>query len=226
MIRVAQTWVGFALFAMQLVSASTAFAQSPSAPSDTVSLFNGKDLTGWEGAGSDASACWMVEDGLLVCTGQKGPWLRSKEQYGDFNLRLEYKLKPGGNSGVYVRVPKDGDHRGRDLNGGKPSGVEIQILDDADPRYAKLKDYQYSGSVYAIAPAKQRVSLPAGSWNTLEINCLDSRYKITHNGTVIIDADEAEFPELKNRESKGYLGLQNHSEHVWFRNVRIGPAVK
>ncbi len=70
------------------------------------SLFNGQDLTHWEGATTDASACWKVEEGLLMCTGQKGPWLRSKEEFGDFNLRLEYKLKPGGNSGVYVRVPK------------------------------------------------------------------------------------------------------------------------
>lgn len=225
MSRLPLIWVCFAILGSLLSLTITFPAQAQTEPG-YVSLFNGKDLSGWEGAGSDASACWKVEDGLLVCTGQKGPWLRSLEQYGDFNLRFEYKLKSGGNSGVYVRVPKDGDHRGRDLNGGKPSGVEIQLLDDADARYAKLKDYQYSGSVYAIAPAKQRVSLPAGQWNTMEINCVGSRYRIIHNGTVIVDADDAEFPELKNRELKGYLGLQNHSEHVWFRSIRIGPATK
>lgn len=190
------------------------------------SLFNGQDLAQWEGATTDASACWKVEDGLLLCTGQKGPWLRSREQYGDFNLRLEYKLKPGGNSGVFVHVPKDGDHRGSENNGGKPSGVEIQILDDASDRYKDIKPYQFSGSVYAIAPADPRVSKEAGEWNTLEINCSGPSYRITHNGRVVVDATAEKFPELTRREQKGYLGLQNHSEEVWFRNIRVGPPLK
>jgi hypothetical protein len=190
------------------------------------SLFDGKDFSrDWEGADADASVCWKVEEGLLVCTGQKGPWLRSREQVGDFNLRLEYKLKPGGNSGVFVRVPKGGAHQGREKGGG-PSGTEIQILDDASERYKDIKPYQFSGSVYAIAPAREHVSLPAGHWNTLEINCVGTSYRITHNGVVIVDAAESEFPELKNREVRGYLGLQNHSEEVWFRNLRIGPPVR
>ena len=75
------------------------------------SLFDGHDLAGWEGASEAADKCWKVEDGLLVCNGHPGPWLRSADQYGDFNLRLEYKLKPGGNSGVYLRVPKGGASR-------------------------------------------------------------------------------------------------------------------
>ena len=188
-------------------------------------LFNGRDFTHWEGAGTDASACWKVEEGLLVCTGQKGPWLRSQEEFGDFNLRLDYKLKPGGNSGVYVRVPKNGAHRGSDKAGGGPSGVEVQILDDGDMRYKNLQPYQFSASVYSIAPAEPRVSKPAGQWNTLEIDCQGTGYRITHNGSVVVDAKDAQFTELKNRAAKGYLGLQNHSEEVWFRNIRIGPAM-
>lgn len=188
------------------------------------SMFNGRDLTGWEpGAGTEAS-CWSVEDGLLVCNGKKGPWLRSSEQYGDFNLRLEYKLLPGGNSGVYVRVPKNGDHRGREANQ-QEAGVEIQILDDQSPRYKNLKDYQYCGSVYAIAPSTQRVGREAGQWNSMEIDCRGTRYRVTLNGVVIVDADADAFPELANRLTNGYLGLQNHSEEVWFRNLRIGPPL-
>jgi hypothetical protein len=188
------------------------------------SLFNGSDLSGWEGAEDDAARCWRVENGELVCTGEPGPWLRSQRQYGDFNLRLEYKVKAGGNSGVYVRVPKDGAHRGRELAGGGDCGTEVQILDDADPRYKDLAPYQFCGSVYAIAPAKEHVSRPAGEWNSLEIDCRGAAYRIFHNGTLIVDATETEFPELKDRLLAGYLGLQNHSEHVWFRNLRIGPA--
>ncbi|NLF72949.1 MAG: DUF1080 domain-containing protein [Candidatus Anammoximicrobium sp.] len=182
------------------------------------SLANGTDLTGWEGAGSDAALCWKVEDGLLMCTGRKGPWLRSCEEFDDFNLRLEYKLRPGGNSGVYLRVPASGNHHG------EGAGIEIQVLDDAADRYKSLKAYQYTGSLYAIVPAEPRVARPAGEWNTMEINCRGTHYRVTHNGVDVIAADEGTAAELKQRLVKGYLGLQNHSEEVWFRNLRIGPA--
>jgi len=180
-------------------------------------LFNGTDLSGWEGAGKDATLCWAVEDGLLMCNGKKGPWLRSLEQFGDFNLRLEYRLKPGGNSGVYVRVPKDGDHHG------EGAGVEIQVLDDNADRYRNLKPYQYTGSVYAIAAAQVRSGRAAGQWNALEIDGCGSHYEVTHNGVVIVDADATRFPELARRRAEGFLGLQNHSEEVFYRNLRIGP---
>ncbi len=183
-------------------------------------LFDGKSLEGWEGAGQDAAACWKVEEGLLMCTGAKGPWLRSREQFGDFDLRLDYKLKPGGNSGVYIRVPQDGNHHG------DGSGVEIQILDDKAERYKNLKPYQYTGGVYDIAPAKEHVGREAGEWNSLEIEVRGPHYVIVHNGITIVDADVAEFPDLKARRLEGFLGLQNHSEEVWFRNVRLAPLVK
>lgn len=180
-------------------------------------LFNGRDLSGWEGVTSDASASWKVEDGAIVCTGHQGTWLRSKEQYGDFNLRFEYRLLPGGNSGIYLRVPADGAHR----EGG---GAEVQLLDDSAERYKNIGPAQFCGSIYQVAPAKAHVSRPPGQWNTMEIDCQGAAYRITHNGVVIVDATEAEFPELGKRFSKGYLGLQNHDEEVWFRNLRIGQS--
>lgn len=187
-------------------------------------LFNGRDLTGWEGAGQDASACWKVEDQTLLCTGQRGPWLRSKSQYGDFNLRLEYKLKPGGNSGVYVRVPEDGNHRGKELSGGKPSGIEVQILDDGAERYRDLKDYQFCGSLYAISAASPHVGRSAGHWNSMEIDCRGDHYRVIHNGVLVVDATSESAPELARRELRGFLGLQNHSEEVWFRNIRVAET--
>lgn len=179
-------------------------------------LFNGRDLSQWEGVTSDASASWKVDDGTIVCTGEKGTWLRSKEQYDDFNLRFEYRLKAGGNSGIYVRVPADGAHR-------EEGGAEIQILDDNDGRYRNISPGQYGGSVYKVAPATQHVGRPIGEWNTMEIDCQGTNYRVKHNGTLIVDANETQFPELKQRFLKGYLGLQNHSEEVWFRNLRVGP---
>ncbi len=178
-------------------------------------LFDGKTLAGWEESAD--KKCWKAEDGLLKCTGEPGSWLRGTEQFDDFNLRLQYRLKAGGNSGVYVRAPKSGDHHG------EGAGVEVQILDDSDPRYAKLKPFQLGGSVYKIAPAKEQTGLPAGQWNSLEINCTGADYRVTHNGTVIVDATAAEFPELTRRAKTGLLGLQNHRSEVFFRHLRIGP---
>jgi len=178
-------------------------------------LFNGRDLTGWEGAGAPAEKCWDVEMGMLRCSGKPGPWLRTRDQFGDFDLRLEYKLRPGGNSGVYVRVPEDGNHHGAG------AGVEVQILDDADPRYKDLHDYQYAGSVYDIAPAQKHVARPTGQWNTLEIECTGPCYRVEHNGVVVVEATLDDFPALEERRLNGFLGLQNHSEEVWFRNIRI-----
>jgi hypothetical protein len=181
-------------------------------------LFDGQTLAGWEGAGEDAAKCWKVEDGAIVCTGAKGPWLRSAEEHGDYNLRLDYKLKSAGNSGIYIRVPADGDHHG------DGAGIEVQVLDDKAEKYRALKPYQYTGSLYAVAPATSHVGRAAGQWNSLEINCQGKRYRIVHNGVVILDADDASHAELAGRLTKGFLGLQNHSEEVWFRNLRIGPA--
>jgi len=222
------------------------------------SLFNGRDLSGWEGAGQPASLCWRVVPvaagpehsefwtralarfraaggrvassssttlpGVLECTGRKGPWLRTNAEFGDFNLRLEYQVSAGGNSGVYVRVPADGNHH-RSNEQQPPAGFEVQVLDDHAKKYAKLKDYQYGGSLYAIAPATSHVCRPAGEWNTLEINCRGRQVTTIHNGVVIVDATPEKFPILGLRNVHGFLGLQNHSTVVRFRRLRIGGSV-
>ncbi len=181
----------------------------------------GEDGYGWEGGTGDAAPCWKLADGVLECTGQPGPWLRSLKQYGDFNLRLDYKLKPGGNSGVYLRVPHDGAHRERDPGETHATGVEVQLLDDAAERYATIEPSQFAGSIYKAAAATQHVSRPAGQWNTMEIDCQGGAYRVTHNGVVVVDTDIEKTPDLKIRELRGYLGLQDHREPVWFRNLRI-----
>jgi hypothetical protein len=186
------------------------------------SLFNGKDMSGWEGAGEPAEKCWQVRDGLLLCSGAPGPWLRSRDEFADFNLRFEYQVSANGNSGVYVRVPADGNHH-RENEQAPPAGFEVQVLDDAAPIHKDLKDYQYSASVYDIAGATRRVSKPAGQWNTLEINARGQRISVTHNGVVVVDLEEERFPLIKLRQTKGFLGLQNHSTLVTFRNLRVGP---
>lgn len=189
------------------------------------SLFNGRDLAGWEGVGGAAEECWSVVDGLLTCSGKKGPWLRSAFEYGNFNLRLEYRLSDGGNSGVYVRVPSDGNHHREDETQ-PPAGFEIQVLDDSAPQYANLKDFQYSASIYDLAGAKPRVSRPVGEWNSLEINCVGQHVTTWHNGFQTTDITGETVPALNLRSTSGFLGLQNHNTIVSFRNIRLGPANK
>jgi hypothetical protein len=146
-----------------------------------------------------------------------------RREVGDFNLRFDYQLEAGGNSGVYVRVPADGLHH-RENADQPPAGFEVQLLDDADPKYAKLKDYQYSASVYDICGASPRVSKPAGEWNTIEINCEGQTVTTIHNGAVTVHITDESHPLLALRSTAGYLGLQNHSSVVRFRNLRLsGP---
>lgn len=179
------------------------------------SIFNGKNLEGWTRVGKEENRSWEVREALLVCTGEKGSWLRLNQPLTDFNLRLQYLLKPHGNSGVYIRVPEDGNHHGAE------SGIEVQILDDRHPGYKKLKDYQFACSLYAIVPAHPRVGRDAGQWNTLEIDAQGQQYRVWHNGQLVIDADADMYPELAERRIEGYIGLQNHSEEVLFRRLRV-----
>ncbi len=189
------------------------------------SMFNGQNFAGWEGAGQPAETCWKIENGLLVCTGQKGPWLRTCREYDNFSMRFDYLLAVGGNSGVYVRVPQDGNHH-RENDTKPPAGFEVQVLDDAAKEHAKLKDYQYSASIYDIAGANPRNTRPPGEWNTLEIVCDGDRVITRHNGVTVTDINGESHPLLKLRQLQGFLGLQNHSTEVKFRNLRIGPPVK
>ncbi len=189
------------------------------------SLFNGRDLTGWAGADAEAAKCWSVIDGLLVCSGEKGPWLRSDREWSDFSFRVEYLLSDGGNSGVYVRVPKNGNHH-RAEEKLPAAGFEVQMLDDAAPKHANLKDYQYSASVYDISGASPRNTRPPGAWNTMEINCAGQHVTVMHNGAQVVNITAETHPLLALRQTAGFLGLQNHSTVVKFRHVRIGKPLE
>ena len=164
------------------------------------SMFDGKTLKGWKGAIDGYAA----ENGLLVCQ-KKGGNLLTEKEYGDFIFRFEFKLEPGGNNGVSVR------------------GHEIQILDDYAPQYKNIKPCQYHGSIYCKVPAKRGHTKPAGEWNSQEIHCKGSQWKVTVNGVVIVDADisKVEGLEALAKRAKGPLGFLGHSSRVEFRNLRV-----
>lgn len=183
-------------------------------------LFNGKDLTGWKHLGSTKDV-WAVEDGLIVCKGGGGGWLGTDKDYDNFALRLEYRLTPAGNSGIYIRAPEKG-HISR-------VGMEIQLLDDLDPKYAKLDFYQYTGSIYHVIGPTQRASKPGGQWNAIEIKAAGRDVAVTLNGKKVLDADLdrcAKDPEVAKEHpglarTGGKIGLQSHTDRVEFRNLRV-----
>lgn len=184
-----------------------------------VSLFNGRDLAGWRTI-RQRNQGWLVRDGLLICPEGEGAKLLTEKEYSDFILRFEFKLRPGGNNGVGVRVPIDG-HASID-------GMEIQILDNTAPKYAGIRPYQAHGSVYGLIPARRGALAPVGEWNRQEIALLGRRVKVTLNGTVIVSASLNDIRDAEALQrhpgvmrSRGHVGLLGHSTHVEFRNLRI-----
>jgi Domain of Unknown Function (DUF1080) len=182
-----------------------------------VTLFNGKDLSGWIG---DTKG-YIVEDGAIVC-GPQGRNLYTEKEYGDFALRFEFKLTPGANNGIGIRTPAEGD--------AAYLGMEVQVLDNTAEKYAGLKDYQFHGSIYGVAAAKREFLKPVGEWNVQEIRADGRTVKVTLNGEVIVDVnldevtkngtlDKSDHPGLKN--AKGHIGFCGHGDRVMFRNIRV-----
>lgn len=203
-------------FGWVLTFVSTALA-SHGAASEWQSLFNGKDLSGWEVVEGEPAA-WQAQDGMLVCKGGDGGWIATKEQFGDFELELEFRVPEGGNSGVFLRAPREGN----------PAfvGMEIQVLDDHAEQYADLQPSQYTGSVYGVAAAQPRVTKPAGQWQTLRIACDGREVKVVLNGTQVVSTNLDDHQDkVKGHpgiaRTTGYLGLQNHGSGVEYRNLRL-----
>jgi hypothetical protein len=174
---------------------------------DFESMFDGETFSGFEGADGDASECWAIEDGILIGKRAGGTWLRSKEQYDDFNFRIQYKVEKGANSG---------DHHG------EGAGIEVQVIDD---NVEGLQPYQHAGSLYAVTPAQPNVAREPGSWNSFEINCNKDHWIVYHNGVKVIDTNPEKEPIIAERNLKGYFGLQNHGGGVAYRNIRIGAPI-
>lgn len=164
------------------------------------SIFDGKSLDGWR----EPTAGYAADSGRLVCK-KEGRKLLTVKEFGDFVFRFDFKLEPGGNNGVSVR------------------GLEIQILDDYAEKHKSLKPCQYHGSIYCSVPAKRGHTKPAGEWNTEEIRCQGSRWRVTVNGAVIVDVDLATIPGkgALAKRPQGPLGFLGHGCRVEFRNLRV-----
>jgi len=187
-----------------------------------VSLFDGKTLNGWKLVRGHGPG-YVIKDDTIVCPKDGGGNLYTEKEYANFVFRFEFKTEPGGNNGVGIRAPLEGD--------AAYQGMEIQILDDGHEMYkGKIKSEQHHGSVYDVIPARTGFLKPAGEWNTEEITANGSRIRVVLNGVIILDADlnmvreEAvlkKHPGLKR--TSGHVGFLGHGSLVEFRNIRIKP---
>ncbi len=203
----------FAIALAGLLALTTAYAEDEG----FVSLFNGKDLTGWIG---DVKG-YIAEEGRIVC--KPGGNLYTEKPYSNFVLRFEFKLTPGANNGLGIRTPTKGD--------AAYVGMELQILDDTAAQYAGLQPYQFHGSIYGIVPCIRGHQKPVGEWNVQEVTADGPQIKIVLNGFPIVDAnldeikqtdkmhDLAKHPGLHNKS--GHIGFLGHGSVVEFRNIRV-----
>jgi hypothetical protein len=172
-----------------------------------------------------AEAKFTVKDGVLQGSTERGCWLISEKEYGDFILEYEFKLGPRGNSGCAIRTPLSGD----------PAfdGMEIQM---ADLRYnPDAKDTELTAGVYRASAPSQQLYKPE-EWNTMRIEAIGSKLKVTLNGVLVQDLDLTKCtsavsrhdgkpaPALKDRPLKGHIGFQELSRggsQVMIRNAKI-----
>jgi Domain of Unknown Function (DUF1080) len=174
-------------------------------------LFNGKDLTGWKGQN------YIVEDGAIVST-PNGRNLVTEETFTNYILEFEFKLPPAGNNGLGIHYPGEGD--------GAYTGMEIQILDNTAKKYAKLKDYQFHGSLYTLQAAKREGLKPVGEWNQQKVTVNGSSVIVVLNGTEILNANLDELAKAHPKHKgvlrrSGHLAFLGHGNKVAFRNIRI-----
>ncbi len=206
-----------------------------------VLLFDGKTSQGWRGVNKDHFPTgWQVVDGTLQCVssgkGEAGATdggdILFDKKFKNFDLKLEWKISEGGNSGIFYlgqEVPEWPIYK---------TAPEMQVLDNERHVDANMgKDgNRKAGSLYDMIPAKPQNAKPAGEWNTVEIICYKGTVVHKQNGETVLEyhlwtddwkkmVAESKFPSLNenfaNVAEEGYIALQDHGDDVWYRNIKI-----
>ncbi|MCM3902644.1 MAG: DUF1080 domain-containing protein [Pyrinomonadaceae bacterium] len=192
-------------------------------------LFDGKSTDAWRGFRQEGfpDKVWKVEGATFrTIVGGESRDIVTKEKYRDFELELEWKVAPGGNSGIIYLVSEDFDETWK-------TGPEMQVLDDG--KHADGKDPKTSaGALYGlIAPVNKRLH-PAGKWNKVRVIVHNGHVEHWLNGKKVLEYESGsdqlkrliaeskfkDFPRFaQNRE--GFVALQHHGEEVWYRKIRI-----
>jgi hypothetical protein len=192
-------------------------------------LFDGTSTAAWRAYGGDAfpKSGWVVEKGLLkAVAGADRTDIVTREKYGDFELELDWRVTPGGNSGVFYRVAEGPEAVWH-------SGPEMQILDDE--RHKDGKDEKTSaGSLYALMAPKGKKLRPVGEFNSSRVVARGNHVEHWLNGTKVVEYElgsdalkaliaASKFKDMPRfaKEREGHVALQHHGDDVFFRNVRI-----
>ena len=205
-----------------------------------VVLFDGTSTDNFRGYGQETFPAqgWVIEDGTLKVEGSGkgeagggGGDIITKNKYKNFELSLEWKVSEGGNSGIFYlaqEIPGEAIYM---------SAPEMQILDNARHPDAMLgKDgNRQAGSLYDLIPAVPQNAKPAGEWN--EVRILVYKGTVVHwmNGENVLEyhlwTDQwkemcanskfKDWDAFVNTAEEGYIGLQDHGDDVWFRNIKI-----
>ena len=189
-------------------------------------LFDGRTLAGWRGFRSDtAPAGWVARDGILARTGAGGD-IMTVDQFGDFELELEWRISEGGNSGIMYRVTEEAEAP-------YETGPEMQVLDDE--RHSDGKSQLTSaGSLFGLYPAPREVVRPAGEWNEARIVADSTHIEHWLNGQKVVETEigtgewDAKIADSKfaawpgfAKARRGHIVLQDHGDVVEYRNIRI-----
>lgn len=205
---------------------SGAAAGQVSASGEWRSLFDGTTMTGWRGyRGTGAPAGWEAVNGELTRVGAGGD-IVTTDQFEDFELELEWKVAPGGNSGIMYRVTETAENS-------YETGPEMQVLDDSGHADGRSR-LTSAGSAYGLYPAPEGVVKPAGEWNAVRIVVDGSRVEHWLNGRKVVEYElgsadwEAKVKASKfaewpgyGRAPRGHIALQDHGDRVAYRNIRI-----
>jgi len=173
---------------------------------------------------------WYIENGLLTASEDQCIW--TKKQYENFALDLEFKMGDAANSGVVVYCS--------DMKNWIPNSVEIQILDDNSPKWAKAAPNWKCGGLFGHSVPMKQSAKKAGEWNRMTITCKGQQIRVVLNGAVVTDANLKDWTSAKENPdgsdippwlskpfaelpTKGHIGLQGKhgGAPIYFRNVKI-----
>lgn len=196
-------------------------------------LFDGKQIKGWHTYGGKGVVGWEVKNGEMIALGQAGHEgaahdIVTDQEFENFELSLEWKISPGGNSGIFFNVVESPQYPTV-----YATGPEYQLVDDVGFP-AKLEDWQKSAANYAMHPPRKSVVKPVGEFNHTRLIVNKGHVQHWLNGELIVEYD-LWTPEWENlvktgkwkdfpgygRAKKGLIGLQDHGNQIWFRNIKI-----
>ena len=198
-----------------------------------ITLFDGKTTAGWHRYGkSSVDQCWKTADSALYLDTLKkagGGDLVTDKEYGNFDLKMEWKIAKNGNSGIIIFVHEDTAQ----FKATYHTGPEMQVLDNEGHPDGKLIKHR-AGDLYDLISCTKETVKPVGEWNEVEIISKNGKLDFFLNGTNVISTtmwDDnwknliagSKFKDLPGFSTfkKGKIALQDHGNMVWYRNIQI-----